>query len=200
MAALSVEISRPNPQSLVIRQRLGTTLVAVRLALGVPMLAAGLYMLAQAVLGPASFYMADGPAGLLSAIPGVLVALFLAAIFTPLGWYLMFVRIAKGIDGGGRQIYEFVDWRVGRKLTNRSADEFKEVWTGEDDVSVSENRQGKGRALFVRLLPANPEEHPSFDLAMFDLSQRRQAEDLSKQVAGLLALSWRNETESSRLR
>ena len=160
------------------------------------MLAAGIYMLAQVVLGPASFYLSEGSAGLISAVPGVLVSMFFAAIFTPLGWYLMFVRIAKGIDGANRQIYEFVDWRLGRKLTSRSADEFHEVWTGEDSVSVAENRHGKARAFFVRLLPADAERHPPFDLALFDPSMRRQGEDLGKEVAELLSLPWRNEAES----
>jgi hypothetical protein len=121
---------------------------------GVPFLVVGGYLGYQ--LAGGIFDLLTGRADIAEMLPGTLVLLVVALAFLLPAWLLLFSRATVEIDRAARSVTYVRDFRIHQHRQARALSEFTRVEV--DLLSVSPNRQSRGRAYQVELAGRNRQD------------------------------------------
>jgi hypothetical protein len=119
-------------------------------------------------------------------IAGTILSVLLAAVFLPLGWWMLVARVSWVVRTG--QVIERTDWRIGRKEKTRDPADYRAVGLSVEPVSGKESGNGKAMGIRIALLPESPRHTPVCELAWFEAEEDRigEARDLARRIASLL--------------
>lgn len=167
-----------------IYQHPGALLWALRLALGVPMLGAGLMFGWFVIDALFSGLAGAAPLAVDEVLLSVFFSLMFAAVLLPLGWILCVARRYTHIDLGARELRSGIDTWLWRTRTSHSLEGYAAVAVGVGDLETgSRHRAERVRAVQVRLIPADPQQDRVLDVALFDTSGLDAARELGKRLA-----------------
>lgn len=158
-----------------IEWKLGILPMALRYAIGVPILGVGILFFVLIVVNIAMFIGGKGA----DLIVGTLVVVVLTAVLLPLGWWIVMSRSYLVIRSDGKSVLEVVDWRVGRKVTEHPTTDYAALRISVEKLNEETNSPRRRHAtvgIRVALEPHSPTNTPWLELGWFDESTERIAD------------------------
>lgn len=151
---------------------------------GSPLFLAGLALCVLVVLNLIDILRGSGT----ELIAGTLIAIFLGAIFLPLGWWLLMARVSVQVSR--ETVTEMTDWKVGRKKTVRSLADYQGILLSVEPLVGSGTEGGRTVGIRIALVSENPRKLANGELAWFepDVEGRQSGRALALRLASLTNL------------
>ena len=178
--------TRQTPQGTLVVQQTAPWYVR---ALGLPFLLYGGYFVWIFLTSIFEYVRLASLAEWIAAIPGMIIILFLAALFATPGAFVFFAGTKYEMSPSTRSIIEFDRFRPWRRKKEHALDDFDEI-----EVQMSSKRSGSGSTRTtnyfheVRFRGNAKQSHPSLSVAVFGYEQEEleRATAFARRLSSLL--------------